>query len=798
MKKILLKACMVLLVVLTPLSMQATGTITYTATYDRTLTTGTDTLGGVTYTTVHYGNLFNSGTPGMPSLPVDYIRFSVPWNATNFSVSAQLQDNVITNVNCPVYPCQPLRLISDTLPVAIALPDSSAYFTNTCYPEQNAWISDEGFIAGENHTVTVAVMPVSSLCSISGETDGNLLRKSGIIRLTLSYDLCESPAIYPIIRRNATLRKEGYALARGMVVNPSNVEANAPTEMASDQLSLAIPDSGDRHNQGYVPPSIDSGSKLPNPTLSNRSQSNDYPYVIVTTDTFSHSLRRLAALKKQKGYGVQVLTMGNVLNNLLSGQGDVVNNVLTFTDEAGKLRQFLRNYYAIFGTEFVLLAGNGVPYRHSTWQNNPPCDMYFSDFNTDYRYQMYDNGPEIYVGRILAKTEEQINNYTDKLYRYELNPGHGDPSYLKRALYTESVDMLGNSNSIRQAFGNVFSVDSVIKESAWNRSPKGADIINEINETKYGFLSFHEHGGPSAISVYGVNGYMNPREYDNHIKWIWALDHVHIYNSYYKNCDTVGNALDLINNKWMPNILYTIACETMPFDTIPGFEDIPMNFGESFTTGKDYGGPAYLGNTRNGYLNSSDGLERVFAQQVVGGYYKIGQAEALSKANYSLNQINTIHNLLGDPEFEMWTDIPQQYSGITITRTDNSISISGIGASLSTVAFYENGGRATKMTANSSSVTVNADPNSTIMLYKHNYIPYIAPLVLQNVSLSHSQYVIASDLTAGSSVDIGRTGGDVIVPSGVEYEIEASGTVSLQGGFEVELGGVFAVYPACF
>ncbi len=98
----------------------------------------------------------------------------------------------------------------------------------------------------------------------------------------------------------------------------------------------------------------------------------------------------------------------------------------------------------------------------------------------------------------------------------------------------------------------------------------------------------------------------------------------------------------------------------------------------------------------------------------------------------------------------------------------------------------------------SSSVTVNADPNSTVMLYKHNYIPYIAPLVLQNVSLSHSQYVIASDVIAGSNVDSGPTSGDVIVKAGVEYEIEASGTVTLQDGFKVEKGATFAVYPSSF
>ena len=33
---------------------------------------------------------------------------------------------------------------------------------------------------------------------------------------------------------------------------------------------------------------------------------------------------------------------------------------------------------------------------------------------------------------------------------------------------------------------------------------------------------------------------------------------------------------------------------------------------------------------------------------------------------------------------------------------------------------------------------------------------------------------------------------------GIEYEVEASGTVTLDDGFQVEKGATFAVYPACF
>lgn len=66
------------------------------------------------------------------------------------------------------------------------------------------------------------------------------------------------------------------------------------------------------------------------------------------------------------------------------------------------------------------------------------------------------------------------------------------------------------------------------------------------------------------------------------------------------------------------------------------------------------------------------------------------------------------------------------------------------------------------------------------------------------MTIGNSQYLLASDFTAGKAVDADRTHGDVTISGGVEYEIEASGKVTLQDGFKVEKGATFAVYRSSF
>lgn len=804
-----LKTVAVLLMLLTCLSLQAVNTITYTANYvSSKLSSGTDTLGGVTYSTVNYEGLFNGGAPGTPSLPIDYLKFSVPWNAKNFTVSATLSNSTITPTGYTVYPNQQPRLMSDTTGWSITLPDSSAYQINVFYPSNSssAWIVDEGFLAGENRIVTVAVMPVAYRHRLTSYMDQHQLRLSKNVNLTLSYDLSDTLTTYPIVRNDTALRSEGYRLTQRLVVNPTDVVTNAPTNMTPDTLLVIKRGSATGGGLRYE---IDSTAVYYDtiPVTHGVAQEAEpyYPYLIITTPEFKHSVRRLAALKQQKGYNVKIVTMDEVENYPYSKEGDLIKQadgtyVAVDTTSTGKLRQFLKDHHSFNGTKYVLLVGNDLPYKTFL---NCPTDWYYSDLNADYNVDFTnfsanfsaDFYADLDVGRLLAKSPEQIDNYTNKALMYEMNPGNGEYTFLRRAIVTQGSNLETNHDFhslvtyyIPKYIPNV----RLIKELEGQNFPTGKNVIDSININKYGFICSLNHASPYCMTVYGHGC---PDTVTRHR--IWAIDSV-------KNLpdSETGNSLNNLQNKYYPMIYYSNCCETAPF----GFNEA-VSFGESFTMGKDYGGPIFIGNT----IQNDNSIEFVLMKSFINNLpivdYKIGSAYSLSKKGFGhllkdFPECCVTQNLLGDPTIELWTDIPELYSNVTVTRYDNSITLSGIDAdSTITIVAIKSLSQAEPKTilTSDSIVSINQiSPNSTIMLYKHNHIPYILPLVLQNVELDQSQYVFASDVVAGYSVDSIRTPGNVSVNSGTEFEIEATGTVTLQGGFSVEQGATFAVYPSSF
>lgn len=788
MKKIIyLKLMAMLLMALTAPALAVAETITYTATYDyNKLSIRTCVLGGQTYTTVHYANLCNDDEPGLPSLPIDIIQFSVPYNASNFAVTASITNYNQQAISYPVFPIQPPKTLLDT--AELIIPPDSAIYAATFYPSTGsmAWVIDDDYLAGENHVVTVAVMPIR----IRHNNSGDQLRIASTISLSLNYTTNDTPSDYPLVCNDAKKRSEGHELTKFVVVNPNAVIANAPISNINGNLLIG-------NNRIPTLPSylVDSLERF----------SIDYrlfDYLIITTDSLLPSLKRLSALKKQKGYEVGTITVDDIVHNPLIDVNRLVSDDLIedVYDYPTLIRLFLTYAYVYGKAKYILLTGKDVPFYKMS-DGTFPTDIYYCDLSSNwYSYNRFLK-PELFPGRIIAKTKEQVNNYTDKLFRYELNPGNGDFSYLKRALYTNGYDQYIDNGSvsfidiIRYGTDSIFTEATTMIENRQCDYPSGKDVIDEINCTQYGFVNFNNHGMPTGIVMYGKGGPAPHR-----FKWLWAVDSVHGPDTatYHVNDESLsGNALNNMANKYYPNICFSTCCTVMPYAVLDGYNPSWMNFGESYTTGKDYGGPAFLGNThQNGYDMAVLGSQ--FAYYLREGYSHISVAHSMSRVKIPAYN-SSIHNLLGDPEFEVWTDIPQLYSNIGITRTNNSVSITGIDSDSTIVAYYSNDGQIGTDTISTSSVTLNGiSPNSTLMLYKHNHIPYIAPLALQNITLGNSQYVIASDVTAGNDIDINRTSGDVVVPNGVEYEIEVCGKVTLNDGFKVEKGATFAVYPSCF
>jgi len=773
------------------------GQITHTVTYDPSkLSVTYDTINGTTYAIVNFEGLTPSGTESQPLLPCDVFTFSVPYNANNYSVQCQINSYIELDVSGPVFPCQLPRAICDTT-ATFSLPDTVIYQSNTFYPQNQCSVSEPYYLSGSSKVVNIEFLPVKYNPVM------NKVQLATSVSMSLSYDINNNSA--PInASSNLEIRKKDRKLVQSCVVNKIDVEENeAP--VTTNKLS----------QNSFLP---------------------TYNYCIITDKNLEPSFKKIIAMKRQKGLSAGTICVEDLIDSGLFPNGDECyddhgNLVSVIPDTAGVVRQYLKYAYNNDEnpTRFLLFGGKSaaIPIRYvrTTTETNlekghVPTDMYFSDLDQiwkkykpdssyyyDNEYKVYkknnegsaNNGvysysPMIFVGRLPAKNRGEINNYSDKLYRYTMDPCCENGDYLLRAFFSNShgKSMKNESNQTREYANQLFDTVTLMEQNDNYKYPKGADIVNELNRTKYGYMSFYAHGDRQSIAVYD-----NDTTYIRHV--FSALDSD---ISIYPTREETGNGLDCLLNKYQPAIGYSIACSTMPFDNTHSFNSLTYqnkyNFGESFILGNNYGGVAYLGNTRFGYIFNSACLEENFLKAIINtSNYKIGVLEALSKCLYNPHNVGThvmlTHNLLGDPEFEMWTSEPQQYEGINVRRSRENYLIDGVTSS-DIISYCDNEGNVGSFYGSGNfGFILNLSPTATVMIYNHDHIPYIAPLKLQNCNINNSQYVYASSFSAGKSIIPNATNGNVTIKNGAIYEIDATDNVLLGEGFIVENGATFAV-----
>lgn len=709
---------------------------------------------------------------GKPKLPVKYIRLAVPTYASNFRVSTQSVPSAESNISYRIFPCQKPIQSDFEGTIEFNLPDSTFYSQDEWTPVVK--YADNGYLEGNRQIVTIGVYPVS-YNPYRSET-----RIYSKINIRLDYDIVAA----------TDLHVKPINTASGLYLSSIWQIVDNPIE--ADNIYLPADGSVKKH---------------------------DNLYYIISPRNLVDAFAELAAWKSQKGYNVKLIAIEDIIDGPLDAGYDPLSAI---QDDASKLRQYLRKEFENNGSFYVLLGGDytnmpifcvnidsGV-YIDKTWNNKylVPTDHYFSDFNSVWdinQYQQYSTSyfsnnnteidfcPEIYVGRILCHDERHVRNYIKKLLRYEAYPGNGDTEYLKRAFMTSYYQMIPGATAVRENYESIGLFDpqtSCYMEDTGNHYPKGIDVINAM-KSRYGYFSWHGHGDQCRISVSSS----------------WEPNITEPFDCAISSCDLTTwwmdkphglTGLNRIENARYPAIAYSMACTTAPFDRLiyNGTVSPGLKMCDSFTIEGEYGGPAYLGNTRYGWIDTSFRLEKDFNNQLMVSP-NIGVAESLSKINCSVGKhLKLTHNLIGEPEFPMWTVIPEKLN-VEVEFNPRNIEITGDNIDDAVISLIDaNNSLIRKMyTGYSKTISIAgvSSKNPVVSIWKDNYLPYMI-WKPQNETLINKRRFVKVNQTVLGGESKEKDGGLFVIGEDASVKIDVLENILLNNGLRIADNGVLEIW----
>lgn len=390
-------------------------------------------------------------------------------------------------------------------------------------------------------------------------------------------------------------------------------------------------------------------------------------YLLITSNDLAADFYPYVCWKNQKGVLAEIVIIEDIL---ASYAGE---------DDAARLRAYLQDAHAA-GARWVLLGGDEdiIPIRYAYQANvtkipnicdQQICDLYYSDLTGIWDYDgdgIYgemtsdrpDLYPEVYVGRVPAENPEEVQIWVEKALLYEQNPGHGDNSYLARALII-SADQMRDLNEHAE-LARTLPADFFVDLSRCTEEPSGgaaeptqpiAETVISVMNEGWGFITNLNHGNFYAYSSMSPNYNDAPRSY------LWGDT---------LNLDNGASSLTRLAESDKYSIYYSFSCEVAAFDfdkevVRPGPFITNHTFMEAYLFRPNRAGPAFFGNTRWGWVSASFRLEQKFIELAYSdSASNLGVAEALSKTFFpNYRDIDYGHNLFGDPEMKIWRGIPR-------------------------------------------------------------------------------------------------------------------------------------------
>ncbi len=422
----------------------------------------------------------------------------------------------------------------------------------------------------------------------------------------------------------------------------------------------------------------------------------DYEYVIITTAALESTFQVLADHKYfSKGLTSAVVTVEWIYSEYDGTRPD------GGVDNQTRIRNFINDAYTNWGTNYVLLGGDGdgdggavIPHRgvygevpqdgDPITDTDIPCDLYFValdgswDNDGDGVYGEDNDGEgggdvdllaEVYIGRIPCDTTAEAINQISKIIAYEQStPGN------KALLIGEQMDDYPTyGGDCKDEVYHYFPSGSWTRQSLYQRDGtfSATAVINAMNSSQYHVINHQGH----ANNTYNMG--LNNSQVD-------ALSNTIYFFAYSQGC--YCNAFD---NR----------------STTAGSYLIDDAISEHFTAENNRAAFAYIGNSRYGWYapGSTNGPSQLFDIEFFDAVFNENiknAGRALQDSKEDLIGLASIGakrwcyfslNLMGDPE----TSITWLEPDLTLTGTEDiyfSDSTPSVGETITISAEIHNDG----------------------------------------------------------------------------------------------------------
>uniref|UniRef100_A0A7C3YSY6 Gingipain domain-containing protein n=1 Tax=candidate division WOR-3 bacterium TaxID=2052148 RepID=A0A7C3YSY6_UNCW3 len=359
-------------------------------------------------------------------------------------------------------------------------------------------------------------------------------------------------------------------------------------------------------------------------------------YLIITYDNFYNIVQELAQWKHQKGMKCKVVRLSEIGNN------------------ASAIRNYVINAYNNWNPkpEYLLIVGSAnlvTSYFYSQGQQNRIyTDSYYGDVTGDFR-------ADICYGRLPCRTAQQCSVMVKKILIYEKTPTVADSLWMVKGVGIVNED--GSSD------------DTIY----WNNVRFACQLMGQANFLQVDtFSRFRGHNASNVISA--VNDGRGIVLYRGNATNNW-------YTPFNVN-------VQLTNNGTRLPIIASITCQTMslsPYESMVGETWLRVG-----TTSSLKGAVAFFGNTHSGtnLAGVRGACTRGFFRTLFSDNYQLGKAVLAAKESIYARFYNQIEyygfNLLGDPELNVLTGIPQKLQviypeTIPIGRQNISIAVERLG-----------------------------------------------------------------------------------------------------------------------